>query len=44
MRAELDALERAFERPQHPVAAIVGGAKVSTKLDSSVICSPRSRR
>jgi phosphoglycerate kinase len=33
MQAELNALERAFERPQHPVTAIVGGAKVSTKLD-----------
>jgi phosphoglycerate kinase len=33
MMKELDALERAFERPQHPVTAIVGGAKVSTKLD-----------
>jgi phosphoglycerate kinase len=33
MQAELDALERAFQRPQHPVTAIVGGAKVSTKLD-----------
>jgi phosphoglycerate kinase len=33
MKAELDALERAFERPEHPVAAIVGGAKISTKLD-----------
>jgi len=33
MKAELDALERAFEKPQHPVAAIVGGAKISTKLD-----------
>jgi phosphoglycerate kinase len=33
MQAELDALERAFEHPQHPVTAIVGGAKVSTKLD-----------
>jgi phosphoglycerate kinase len=33
MRAELDALHRAFERPEHPVAAIVGGAKISTKLD-----------
>jgi phosphoglycerate kinase len=33
MTAELDALERAFETPQHPVTAIVGGAKVSTKLD-----------
>jgi phosphoglycerate kinase len=33
MRAELDALQRAFEMPEHPVAAIVGGAKISTKLD-----------
>ena len=33
MKAELDALHRAFETPQHPVAAIVGGAKISTKLD-----------
>jgi phosphoglycerate kinase len=33
MKAELDALERAFEAPVHPVAAIVGGAKISTKLD-----------
>jgi phosphoglycerate kinase len=32
MTAELDALERAFERPEHPVAAIIGGAKISTKL------------
>ncbi len=33
MQAELDALEQALEAPQRPVAAIVGGAKVSTKLD-----------
>src|SRR5262249_1966917 len=33
MKADLDALARAFERPQHPVTAIVGGAKVSTKLE-----------
>ncbi len=33
MQKELDALERAFEHPRHPVTAIVGGAKVSTKLD-----------
>ncbi|HXW49250.1 MAG TPA: phosphoglycerate kinase [Xanthobacteraceae bacterium] len=33
MKSELDALARAFEHPQHPVAAIVGGAKVSTKLE-----------
>jgi phosphoglycerate kinase len=33
MKAELNALARAFETPQHPVAAIVGGAKISTKLE-----------
>jgi phosphoglycerate kinase len=33
MAAELEALEKAFERPEHPVAAIVGGAKISTKLE-----------
>ncbi len=33
MQAELDALRKAFETPQHPVAAIVGGAKISTKLE-----------
>jgi phosphoglycerate kinase len=33
MQAELEALEKALERPKHPVAAIVGGAKVSTKLE-----------
>jgi phosphoglycerate kinase len=33
MEAELDALEKALGNPQHPVAAVVGGAKVSTKLD-----------
>jgi phosphoglycerate kinase len=33
MQAELEALAKALERPQRPVAAIVGGAKVSTKLD-----------
>jgi phosphoglycerate kinase len=33
MEAELDALERALGNPEHPVAAVVGGAKVSTKLD-----------
>ena len=33
MKAEIDALEKAFETPAHPVTAIVGGAKVSTKLD-----------
>ncbi|MFZ3354361.1 MAG: phosphoglycerate kinase [Xanthobacteraceae bacterium] len=33
MKAELEALHKAFETPEHPVAAIVGGAKISTKLD-----------
>jgi phosphoglycerate kinase len=33
MQAELEALEKALEAPQKPVVAIVGGAKVSTKLD-----------
>ena len=33
MQAELEALERALGSPSRPLAAIVGGAKVSTKLD-----------
>jgi phosphoglycerate kinase len=33
MQEELAALEKALHTPQRPVAAIVGGAKVSTKLD-----------
>jgi phosphoglycerate kinase len=33
MEAELDALSAALEHPAHPVMALVGGAKVSTKLD-----------
>jgi phosphoglycerate kinase len=33
MQAELEALEKALQAPQRPVAAIVGGAKISTKLD-----------
>jgi phosphoglycerate kinase len=33
MQAELIALDKALENPARPVAAIVGGAKVSTKLD-----------
>jgi phosphoglycerate kinase len=32
MEAELTALDKALGRPEHPVAAVVGGAKVSTKL------------
>ena len=33
MQAELEALEAGLGKPQRPVVAIVGGAKVSTKLD-----------
>ncbi|BEV00129.1 phosphoglycerate kinase [Novosphingobium olei] len=33
MEAELKALEKALGAPERPVAAVVGGAKVSTKLD-----------
>ena len=33
MQAELEALEQSLESPARPLAAIVGGAKVSTKLD-----------
>jgi len=33
MQAELEALESALGHPTRPVAAVVGGAKVSTKLD-----------
>jgi phosphoglycerate kinase len=32
MQAELEALEKALGNPERPVAAVVGGAKVSTKL------------
>jgi phosphoglycerate kinase len=32
MQAELDALDKALGNPQAPVAAVVGGAKVSSKL------------
>jgi phosphoglycerate kinase len=33
MQAELSALDAALGMPKHPVVAIVGGAKVSTKLE-----------
>jgi phosphoglycerate kinase len=33
MQAELEHLSQALEKPQRPVAALVGGAKVSTKID-----------
>ncbi|MEX1199071.1 MAG: phosphoglycerate kinase [Pseudohongiellaceae bacterium] len=32
LASELDALEKALEKPQRPMLAIVGGAKVSSKL------------
>jgi phosphoglycerate kinase len=33
MQAEIEALTRVLEDPERPVVAIVGGAKISTKLD-----------
>jgi phosphoglycerate kinase len=33
MEAELDALDKALGKPERPVMAIVGGAKVSSKID-----------
>ncbi|MDX2257306.1 MAG: phosphoglycerate kinase [Hyphomicrobiaceae bacterium] len=33
MQAELEALERVLANPERPVVAVIGGAKVSTKLD-----------
>src|SRR3989344_1274473 len=33
MEAELNALDAALGNPAHPVAAVVGGAKVSSKID-----------
>jgi phosphoglycerate kinase len=33
MQREIEALSKALEAPQRPVLAVVGGAKVSTKLD-----------
>jgi phosphoglycerate kinase len=33
METELDALEKALGTPERPVMAVVGGAKVSTKID-----------
>ena len=33
MQEELSALEKALAKPERPVVAVVGGAKVSTKLD-----------
>ncbi len=33
LQAELEAFEKVLDKPQRPVVAIVGGAKISTKLD-----------
>jgi phosphoglycerate kinase len=33
MQAEIEALSQALDHPAHPVMAIVGGAKISTKLE-----------
>jgi phosphoglycerate kinase len=33
MQAEVEALTKALEKPERPVAALVGGAKISTKLE-----------
>ena len=33
MQAELDALDKALGNPKRPVIAVVGGAKVSTKIE-----------
>ncbi|MGE5534917.1 MAG: phosphoglycerate kinase [Acidobacteriota bacterium] len=33
LQAELEAFETALEKPERPLAAIVGGAKISTKLE-----------
>jgi phosphoglycerate kinase len=33
MQAEVEALSRALEHPDRPVAAVIGGAKISTKLE-----------
>jgi len=33
MQQELEALSKALEKPERPVCAVVGGAKISTKLD-----------
>jgi phosphoglycerate kinase len=33
MQAEIEALGQALDNPAHPVTAIVGGAKISTKLE-----------
>jgi phosphoglycerate kinase len=41
MRAEIGALEQALEQPERPALAVVGGAKVSTKIDLLVNLSAK---
>jgi phosphoglycerate kinase len=40
MEAEISALSKALEHPERPVVAIVGGSKISTKLDllNNLVC------
>ncbi len=33
MQAEIEALSKALEHPKHPVVAVIGGSKISTKLE-----------
>jgi phosphoglycerate kinase len=33
LRAEIEALTKVMDKPRHPVVAIVGGSKISTKLE-----------
>ena len=41
LTAELDALAKALEKPARPLVAVVGGAKVSTKLDVLEALAPQ---
>lgn len=41
LQAELDALQGALEQPERPVLAIVGGAKISSKIDVLEALIPR---
>ena len=41
LTAELDALAKALEKPARPLVAVVGGAKVSTKLDILEALAPQ---
>jgi phosphoglycerate kinase len=41
MEAELKALEKALTTPERPVLAVIGGAKISTKLDLLTNLIPR---